>query len=52
MKLYHKNEIACMEFEVMKEVETLTLVVKCKNEELAGYVSKYIEDFIKLNDII
>ena len=36
----------------MKEVETLTLVVKCENEELAGFVCKYVEDFIKLNDII
>ena len=37
-----KNEVACMEFEVNKEVETLTLMVKSENEEFAGFVSKYV----------
>ena len=37
-----KNEIACMEFEVNKEVETMTLMVKSENEEFAGFVSKYV----------
>ena len=44
-----KTEIACMEFEVNKQVETLTLMVKSENEEFAGFVSKYVEDFLKLN---
>ena len=35
-----------------KEVETITLVVKSEDEELAGFLSKYVEDFLKLNKII
>lgn len=41
-----------MELDVNKEVETMTLLIKCENEEFAGFVSKYIEDFLVLNDII
>ena len=36
------GEVACMEFEVNKEVETMTLMVKSENEEFAGFVSKYV----------
>ena len=41
-----------MEFTVQKLPETLTLMIKCDDEELAGFISKYIEDFLKTNEII
>ena len=44
--------IACMEFCVQKLPETVTLMIKCEDEELAGFISKYIEDFLKTNEII
>jgi len=33
-------------------VGTITLMTKCENEELAGFVSKYVEEFLKINDMI
>lgn len=47
-----RGDKACMELTITKEVETLALVVKTENDELAGFVSKYVEDFMKLNDIL
>ena len=49
MRWLVNGEIACMEIDVSKEVETMTLLIKSENEELAGFVSKYIEGFMKLN---
>jgi hypothetical protein len=34
--------VACMEFCVHKLPETMTLMIKCEDEELAGFVSRYI----------
>lgn len=47
-----RGDKACMELTIAKEVETFSLVVKTQNEELAGFVSKYVEDFMKLNEIL
>lgn len=30
----------------------MTLMIKSDDEELAGFVSRYVEEFIKLNEII
>jgi hypothetical protein len=30
----------------------MTLMIKCEDEELAGFVSRYIEEFLRLNEII
>jgi hypothetical protein len=45
-------DVACTEVEVNKQVETVTLIVKSENEEFAGFVCKYIEGFLKINDLI
>ena len=41
-----------MEMDVDKEGKVMTLTTKCQNEEFAGFVSKYVEEFLKINDII
>lgn len=41
-----------MEFCVNKLSETVTLMVKCEDDELAGFVSRYVEEFLRLNEII
>lgn len=46
------GDVACTEVEVNKQVETITLIVKSENEEFAGFVCKYIEGFLKINDLI
>ena len=46
------SQIACMELEASPDVGTLTLMTKCESEELAGFISKYVEGFLKLNDFI
>lgn len=35
-----------------KAADTMTLMIKSDDEELAGFVSRYVEDFLKLNEII
>ncbi len=53
MYLYGKvDKVACMELEANTSAGTITLMTKCENEELAGFVSKYVEGFLKENDII
>ena len=41
--------IACMECCFSKAADTMTLMIKSDDEELAGFVSRYVEDFLKLN---
>ena len=44
-----KGEIACMEFQVLKEAETMTLLVKSENEELGVFIGRYVEELLKMN---
>lgn len=46
------TKVACMELEANLEAETITIMTKCENEELAGFVSKYMEESLKTNDFI
>jgi hypothetical protein len=41
-----------MMLEISKADQVLTLKVKCGNEELAGFVSKYVEEFLQYNEIV
>ena len=41
-----------MELEANLDAETITLMTKCENEEFAGFVSKYVEEVLKINDFI
>lgn len=34
---------------MIKVAETMTLMVKSEDEELSGFISKYVEEFLKLN---
>ncbi len=49
IKHEEKQEIALLEFQVIKIAETMTLMIKSEEEELSGFISKYVEEFLKLN---
>mgnify|MGYP000959089056 CR=1 FL=1 len=44
--------VTCMECCFHKLPETMTLMIKSEDDELAGFVSRYIEDILRLNEII
>lgn len=57
MKFYmyaqHKLEQRiCLQLDINKEAHTLLLIVKSQNEELAAFISKYVEEFLQSNEII
>ena len=41
-----------MELEMNIPVKTLVLISKSENEELAAFMSKYVEDLLKVNDVL
>ena len=41
--------MACMECCFSKLAETVTLMIKSDDEELAGFVSRYVEEIFKVN---
>ena len=57
MKFYmyaqHKSELrVCLQLDINKPEQQMQLVVKSTNEELASFVSKYVEEFLKYNSIL
>jgi|JI9StandDraft_2_1071091.scaffolds.fasta_scaffold1012157_1 hypothetical protein len=57
MKFYmyaqHKSGIrVCLQLDIHKPDQQMQLVVKCTNEELASFVSRYVEEFLKYNSIL
>ena len=45
-------DVALLEVQVNKLADTVTIMVKTQNQEASGFVSKYVEEFLKLNEII
>lgn len=57
MKFYmfaqHNNGVrVCLQLDINKPDNQLLLIVKSANEELASFVSKYVEEFLKYNSIL
>lgn len=49
----HKSGVkACLQLDINKTDSTLMLKVKCQNEELAGFISKYVVEFLQYNEIV
>ncbi len=42
IKHQEKSEISLLELQVIKAAETMTLMIKSEDEELAGFISKYV----------
>ncbi len=42
IKHQQKSEICLLELQIIKAAETMTLMIKSEDEELSGFISKYV----------